>query len=86
MLGTLFGLLFGRRRTQLGETRIEHEVKAFRHSRELQVSCTEMGLKALEEAQTALVHAEESGNYTLTNRARKRRDEVRQRLKRCMRG
>lgn len=69
----------------LAGTPVQHEIEAFKHMTALPVTCGEKGLVALLNAQTALVHAHESGNKTLAARALKRRNEVLRKLERCMR-
>ena len=69
----------------LAGTPVQHEIEAFKHMTALPVTCGEKGLVALLNAQTALVHAHESGNTTLAARALKRRNEVLKKLERCMR-
>lgn len=69
----------------LSGTPTQHEIEAFKHMVALPVTCGERGLVALLNAQTALVHAHESGNAGLAARALKRRNEVLSKLERCMR-
>ncbi len=69
----------------LAGTPVQHEIEAFKHMTALPVSCGEQGLVALLNAQTALVHAHESGNASLATRALRRRNEVLKKLERCMR-
>lgn len=75
-----------KRKSGLSGTPTQHEIEAFKHLiSSSQVTCGEIGLVSLLNVQTALVHANESGNTALTSRALKKRNEILKRLERCMR-
>lgn len=64
-----------------------HETQAHRYAaRGTSRACSTQGLQALLAAQTAFVHAKESGNETLTRRLERQRDEILERSNACCYG
>lgn len=60
---------------------VQHELEARRHiARAGTTSCSRRGLQSLLHAQTAFVHAAESGHAELLARALRRRDELLEKL------
>lgn len=68
----------------LSSSQIHHESEAAKFSaRATSMSCGAKGLTALLSAQTAFVHALESGNQSLIERTEKHRDKMVNRMQKC---
>lgn len=73
-----------RKRSGLSSSMLHHETEAAKFSaRATSASCGAKGLTALLSAQTALVHALESGNAGLIDRTEKHRDKMLTRMQKC---
>lgn len=76
-----------RRGKALEGTSAHHETEAHRYAaRGTSRACSTQGLKALLAAQTAYVHAKESGNASLTSRLERQRDAILERSNACCYG